>query len=179
MPVHNAEIAEKFKEVADLLEIEGANQFRVRAYRDAASTIATLPRSASDMLANGDNLEKLEGIGEDLAGKIKEIVETGELELLTEIRARTPSELADLMNIEGLGPKRVKKLYEELGVISREDLAAAAKQGKISTVDGLGETIEADILHELEKKRRRGAAHVVHGRRRSRRTPVGLPPKRR
>jgi DNA polymerase (family 10) len=96
-----------FNQVADLLEIEGANEFRVRAYRDAAQTIDTLPRNVADMIEEGEDLTELSGIGEDLAGKIEEIVRTGSLAQLEEIERRTPPELADLLNISGLGPKRM------------------------------------------------------------------------
>jgi DNA polymerase (family 10) len=151
LPVHNAEIAGIFNQVADLLEIEGANQFRVRAYRNAARTIGGLPRSAADMIEEGQDLTELPGIGEDLAGKIEEIVETGSLAQLEEIKRRTPPELADLLKISGLGPKRVQALREELGIISREDLKKAARQGKIQQLYGFGEKIEQEILKDIER----------------------------
>jgi DNA polymerase (family 10) len=151
LPVHNAEIAEIFNQIADLLEIEGANQFRVRAYRNAARTIGGLPRSVADMIEEGRDLTELPGIGEDLAGKIGEIVETGSLAQLEEIKRRTPPELADLLKISGLGPKRVQALREGLGIISREDLEKAARQGKIQQLDGFGEKIEQEILKDIER----------------------------
>jgi DNA polymerase (family 10) len=151
LPVHNAEIAEIFNQIADLLEIEGANQFRVRAYRNAARTIGGLPRSVADMIEEGRDLTELPGIGEDLAGKIGEIVETGSLAQLEEIKRRTPPELADLLKISGLGPKRVQALREGLGIVSREDLEQAARQGKIQQLDGFGEKIEQGILKDIER----------------------------
>ena len=151
MPVHNAEIAGIFNQIADLLEIEGANQFRVRAYRNAARTIGGLPRSVADLIEEGQDLTELPGIGEDLAGKIEEIVETGSLVQLEEIKRRTPPELADLLKISGLGPKRVQALREELGIVSREDLEQAARQGKVQQLDGFGEKIEQGILQDIER----------------------------
>jgi DNA polymerase (family 10) len=151
LPVHNAEMAEIFNQVADLLEIEGANQFRVRAYRNAARTIGGLPRSVADMIEEGQDLTELPGIGEDLAGKIEEIVETGSLAQLEEIKRRTPPELADLLKISGLGPKRVQALREGLGIVSREDLEQAARQGKIQQLGGFGEKIERGILKDIER----------------------------
>ncbi|HXW21652.1 MAG TPA: helix-hairpin-helix domain-containing protein, partial [Rhodomicrobium sp.] len=82
MAVHNADISRIFTRLADLLEIEGANPFRVRAYRAAAQTIEDLPRNAADMIAAGEDLTRLPGIGKDLAGKIQEIAETGDLQAL-------------------------------------------------------------------------------------------------
>lgn len=79
LPVHNSEIAQLFEHLADLLEIQGTNRFRIRAYHNAAHTLRDLPRSAADMLEAEEDLSKLPGIGEDLAGKIAEIVETGHL----------------------------------------------------------------------------------------------------
>jgi len=141
MPVHNRDIAEIFNKVADLLEIEGANQYRVRAYRNAARTIGNLPRSAADMA----------GIGKDLAGKIAEIVETGELEQLNELQERTPADLGEMMGISGLGPKRVRALHQELGINSLDDLKEAAKQQKIREVSGFGAKTEDKILKGIEE----------------------------
>ena len=131
MAVHNADISRIFTRLADLLEIEGANPFRFRAYRTAAQTIEDLPRSAADMIAAGEDLTKLFGIGKDLAGKIQEIAETGDLQALAEVEARTPSTLAVLTSIPGLGPKRVHALHEVLGITSLEELARAVKEQKI------------------------------------------------
>jgi len=152
MPIQNADIAEIFSRVANLLEIEGANQFRVRAYRNAARTVGSLPRNAADMLDAEEDLSKLPGIGKDLAGKIAEIVKTGSLDQLEELEERTPAELNELMNISGLGPKRVSALYHELGVTSRKELKAAAEEEKIRDVEGFGKKTEQSILEELSKK---------------------------
>ena len=106
MPVQNSDVKDIFNKVADLLDIEGANPFRVRAYRNAARTVSSLPRNVSEMVNSGDDLTELPGIGEDLAGKIKEIVKTGSLAQLEEIQKETPSELDKLMKLEGLGSSR-------------------------------------------------------------------------
>lgn len=151
MPVQNSEIAQIFYQVADLLEIEGANEFRVRAYRDAARTVATLPRSASEMMEADEDLEELPGIGADLAGKIEEIVETGGLEQLEGLEERVPPELGRMLKISNLGPKRVKKLHEELGVTTFEELETAAEDEEIRTIKGLGPKIEGEILEDLKR----------------------------
>ena len=108
--------------MADLLEIEGANPFRVRAYRNAARIIGGQSRSVAEMVGQGEDLTMLPGIGKDLAEKIHEIVRTGSLSQLKELESRTPPELSRLMKIAGLGPKRVKILYEKLRIASLEEL---------------------------------------------------------
>ena len=152
MPIHNSEVADVFSQVADLLEIEGANQFRVRAYRKAARTIRGYPRSMADLLDEGKDLTELSGIGDDLAGKIEEIVKTGRLHQLEEIKQRTPAGLARMLEVEGLGPKRVQQLYEELDITGPDQLEEAAKRGQIRELDGFGPKTEENILQELSRK---------------------------
>jgi len=158
MPIQNRDVAEIFNKVADLLDIEGANQFRVRAYRSAARSVSSLPQSVSDMIKSNEDLSKMPGIGKDLAGKIKEIVDTGSLKQLEELEGRTSSELSKLMKIEGLGPKRVKALHEELGITGLSELKEAASKGKIRDLEGFGEKTEQGIIQalkepEIEKER--------------------------
>jgi DNA polymerase (family 10) len=154
MPVYNSDIANTFNKLADLLEIEGANQFRVRAYRNAARTISTLSNNVADMVERGEDLTQLNGIGEDLAGKIEEIVETGSLAQLEEVERRTPPELAGMLKIAGLGPKRVQHIYQELGVTNLDELEAAAKKEDIRELEGLGQKTEENILEELKRANR-------------------------
>lgn len=151
MPVHNSDIAEIFNEVADLLEIQAANPFRIRAYRNAARAVGDLPRSAADMIKEGEDLSKLSGIGKDLTAKIKEITETGNLGMLEELKKELPGNLSQLMSISGLGPKRVKIIHENLQVESLEDLEKAAREGRIRALPGLGEKTETLILEELRR----------------------------
>jgi DNA polymerase (family 10) len=152
LPVHNSEVSGIFNQVADLLEIEGANQFRVRAYRNAARTVSTLSKSVSDMVEADEDLSELPDIGEDLAEKIEEIVNTGGLAQLEEIKGRTPPELAEMLKIAGLGPKRVAQIHQELGVSNLSGLQEAAQAGKIRDLEGFGEKTEQKILNELEHK---------------------------
>ena len=146
MPVHNTEIVRLFNRLADLLEVENANPFRVRAYRNAARIVSGYSKSMADLLAEGQDLSELPGIGKDLANKIKTITETGNLPLLKEVEARTPAALSDLMKIEGLGPKRIKILYEQLHISSLDDLKQAAHNGQIRELKGFGSKTEAMIL---------------------------------
>jgi DNA polymerase (family X) len=155
MAVHNASIAETLRHVADLLEIEGANPFRIRAYRRAALTIEDLPQSAAKMVAEGKTLVGLPGIGKDLAGKIAEIVKTGRLGALTEIEARTPTTLTALTTVPGLGPKRVHRLHEAFGIKTLQDLERAARAHKIRELRGFTAKTEEKILAEIERGKER------------------------
>ncbi len=150
-PARNAQIANVFDELADLLDIEGGNAFRVRAYRYAADLIRGHPKAMADLLAAGRDLTELPGIGKDLAGKIRTIVETGQLPLLEEVAQRTPRVLSRLMRIDGLGPKRVRTLYHELGVRSVEDLERAADLGRIRQLPGFGAKTEQIIRAGCER----------------------------
>ncbi len=149
MPVHNEEIADIFDMLADLLEIEDANPFRIRAYRNAALTIRHYSRSMQSLVDEDKDLSELPAIGHDIAEKVKTILKTGKLPLLEEVRARTPAALSELMEIEGLGPKRVKTLYRHLKISSLHDLERKAKDGKIHELEGFGEKTEASILEHI------------------------------
>lgn len=156
MTVHNAEIATIFDKVADLLEIEGANAFRVRAYRQAAKTVGTMPQSLADMVESGVDVSRLPTIGHDLADKIAEIARTGHLHLLEEIEQRTPGDLAELMDLPGLGPKRVLALQEMLGITGIDDLLRAARTGELKKLPGFGPKLQEQILRALTTRRGTG-----------------------
>ena len=154
MPVHNAEVAAIFNELADLLEIQGANEFRVRAYRSAARNINSLPHSVSEMVARDEDLSKLPGIGKDLARKIEEIVRSGKLKKLEEIKTEVPAELLEITHLPGLGPKRTRALYQELGINNVEELQTACEQGKVRKLPGFGEKTESSILADIQRQGR-------------------------
>jgi DNA polymerase (family 10) len=152
MPVHNADIAAIFEEIAGLLDIQGANPFRVRAYRNAALTLNGLGPEVASMVAKGEDLKELPAIGEDLAAKIREIVETGRCSFLERLHKELPPAITELMNIPGLGPKRVKALWHELDVQTLEQLYRAARDGRIRELPGFGEKTEQHILRAVETK---------------------------
>ena len=158
MPVHNADIAARFGEIADRLEIQGANPFRIRAYRNAARTLGELPQEARALLEKGEDLTRLPGIGDDLAAKVREIVDTGRCSLLDRLRKDLPPAVTELLQIPGLGPKRVKALYHDLEVQTVEQLVRAARDGRIRALPGFGEKTELNILQAVE-------AHVSQARR--------------
>lgn len=142
MPIHNSEIADTFETLANLLEIEDANPFRIRAYRNAARTIRASDKSMTELIAEGVPLETLPNIGKDLAEKINTIIQTGKLPLLEKTKTEIPEGLNQLLAIEGLGPKRVKALYQQLNISSIEDLKNAISEGKIKKIQGFGEKTE-------------------------------------
>jgi DNA polymerase (family X) len=149
----NGEIAGMLDRLADLLEIEGANPFRVRAYRTAARTVRDLPHSLAALVAEGKDLAELPGIGHDLAEKLVGVVGSGRFPALEEARARVPAGLADLVELPGVGPKRAKALYDELGITSLDQLAEALRAGRVHGRHGFGEKTEQKLLHELEHRR--------------------------
>ena len=157
--MQNPDIARLFDEVADLLEIQDANPFRVRAYRNAARTIRDFPEPIADRVRAGTkDLTDIAGIGDDLAEKITAIVTTGELPLRKELASKLPAGLLDLLRIPGLGPKRVNLLYKKLKVKSAADLAAALDKGKVQKLKGFGP--------KMEEKMRAGIGQAQVGERR-------------
>ena len=151
MPVQNAEVAAMFDQAAELLEIEGENQFRVRAYRRAARVIEGLPQSVKTLLATGRDLSELPGIGKDLAGKIAEIVATGHFKLLEQLKKKLPGDLGEIAALPGLGPKRVKLLHDKLKVSTFNDLRRVVKAGRLHEIRGFGPMIEKKLIAALEK----------------------------
>ncbi|MGH7676133.1 MAG: helix-hairpin-helix domain-containing protein, partial [Gemmatimonadales bacterium] len=162
MPADNTEVARIFRELADLLEIQGANPFRVRAYRNAARTVEDLPESVAELARAGPTrLADLPGIGADLAGKIVEIVQTGTLAALAEVTRELPKGLVALMHVRGLGPKRARALYDALGITSLEELEAAARAGRIREIKGFAAKTEQHVLEELAARREMGGERRV------------------
>lgn len=149
MAIHNSQVAEIFNGVADLLEIEGANEFRIRAYRNAARSIGNLRTPVADMLEQGRDPAELPGIGDDLAGKIREIVQTGHLGALDDLQKRFHPNILELTRIPGLGPKRIR-ILDRLGINSREKLRMAAEKGRLHRISGFGEKTEKHLLQALE-----------------------------
>lgn len=151
MPVQNAEIAAMFDQTADLLEIEGGNEFRARAYRRAARTIEGLAQSVATMVAADAKLFDLPGIGKDLAGKIAEICRTGSFPVLDELKKQLPGDLGEMAGLPGLGPKRIKLLHDEFKVSTLADLRKLVEKGGLRSAHGFGPTIEKKLLAALSK----------------------------
>ena len=160
MPIHNNDVAGIFDELADFLEIKGENQFRVRAYRNVARTVAGLSRNVAELAAEEKGLDGIPGIGKDLADKIRTIVATKKLTLLEDMKKELPEGLSTLMKVRGLGPKKIALLYKELKVASLEDLKKAAAGGNIHELPGFSEKTEQAILEELGRSKAAGHGPV-------------------
>lgn len=151
MAVKNNDIAKVFDKIADLLEFENENPFRVRAYRNASITIGNLSQDVYGMVKKGEDLTKLPGIGHDLAEKISNIVNDKEIELLKNLESKFPVDFADLMHISGLGAKKIKKLYDSLNIKNIDELAKAAEEKKIQKIPEFTSKTEEHILEEIGK----------------------------
>jgi DNA polymerase (family 10) len=152
MPVHNSDIADIFNQIADYLEIEGENPFRIRAYRNAAHSVNGLGTELRDMVTAGEDLTRLPGIGKDLAAKIHEILETGTAGALVKLQKRIPETVVELLKLPNLGPRRVRILYRKLNIKNLDQLAKAARKGRISALDGFGQKTEKAILEAVESQ---------------------------
>jgi DNA polymerase (family 10) len=150
MPKTNADLAAAFEQTADLLELQQANPFRVRAYRNAARVVGELKLDLVAQVEAGKPLPKLPGIGADLAAKVEEFARSGHLALLDRLRRQIPSGVAEMLQLPGLGPKRVRALYEELHVTTLPALARAARDGRIRALAGFGAKTESRILEAID-----------------------------
>ena len=162
MPVHNEDVAEVLDEIADLLAIQDANPFRVRAYHNAARTVRGLGRDLNTLIAQGKDLTDLPGIGDDLAGKIMEIVATGTCKALEKLHNQVPHELEELLQLPGLGPKRVKSLFYDLRIRTVQQLAQAARAGRLRELPGFGARLEKSILQAIEAHRSRERRFLIN-----------------
>ena len=151
--MENKAIADVFTEIADTLEIQGENPFRVRSYRNAARTIEDMSQSLEALVRAGENLEEIPGIGKSINEKIRELLATGKSHFLEELRSQIPPSLTELLKLEGLGPKKVKVLYDELNVDSVDRLEKAAQAGRLRNLPGMGLKTEEKILKSIEHYR--------------------------
>jgi DNA polymerase (family 10) len=149
----NQEIAKIFHEISDILEIQGANPFRIRAYRRAAQTIDGLAGDIAKM--QEDEIKEVPGIGKDLTDKIKEYSETGRLKFYDELKKEVPSGLVEMLSIPGLGPKTVKIFFDRLRIEHIDDLEKLAKKGKLQGLPGIQAKTEENILKGIAMMRRR------------------------
>ncbi|HKK52748.1 MAG TPA: helix-hairpin-helix domain-containing protein, partial [Myxococcota bacterium] len=148
--MENAQIADVFDEIADLIELRGGNEFRVRSYRSAARTARDLSARLADLVEQEEDLSKLPHIGQSTADKIREIVETGSCRRLEELREEIPSGVAKLMAVPQLGPRKAMEIHEELEVVDLEGLREACEDHRIRELDGMGPRTEENILKGIE-----------------------------
>ncbi|MCA9178659.1 MAG: DNA polymerase/3'-5' exonuclease PolX [Planctomycetales bacterium] len=146
----NTQIADVLDEIGDLLEFQGTNAFRIRAYRNGARAIRELPEPISAMAERGDDLTKLAGIGKSVAEKCHELIDTGELKQLVELRKQVPHSVLDLLRVPGMGPKKAAMLFNELKIKDLDELKEACEQGRVRALKGFGEKTEQQILAGIE-----------------------------
>jgi DNA polymerase (family 10) len=150
----NRELAEVFQTIADLLEIKGEVIYKILAYRKAADSLNNLGRDASEYWRE-DKLTEIPGVGKAIAEKIDELLTTGKLEFLEKLTAEVPSSLADLLQVPDLGPKKVALFWHELDITTLDELAEAARAGKLRGLPGMGEKSEAKVIAGIEALARR------------------------
>ena len=149
--MENAQIADIFDEIADLIDLNQGNEYRIRSYRAAARTIRDLSQRLEDLTEEEDaRLSELPNIGEGTAEKIHEILDTGTCERLEEMREKVPPELTELLRVPELGPRKAMQLHRELEIESLEGLQEACEEGRVRKLEGMGEKTEENILKGLE-----------------------------
>ncbi|HQA61237.1 MAG TPA: helix-hairpin-helix domain-containing protein, partial [Tepidanaerobacteraceae bacterium] len=151
----NFEVAFIFYDIADILEIKGENFFKIRAYRKAAHTIENLPMDVKE-LAGESRLQEIEGIGKALEEKIREIINTGTCRYYEELKKDFPRGLVEMLKIPGLGAKKIKVIYDNLGISSIEELEKAARAHKIRELPGMGVKTEQSILKGIQTLKGQG-----------------------
>ena len=144
----NAEVAERFELLADLLELEGTESFRILAYRRAAARIRETASPVVELALAG-RASDLPGIGKTIEAKIVQLVEEGDIRALAERRERVPPDVVSFMRLPGLGPKTARRIWKELGVTTRDELRRAASEQRLRLLTGLGAKTEENVLHAL------------------------------
>ena len=153
-------VAEILVEIGTLLELKGENPFKTRAYANGARTIEGLSEPLTKLVAE-KRLGEIKGIGAALEQKISELVETGKLKYYDELKASIAPGLIEMLEISGLGPKKIQAMHKQLGIDSIEKLEAACNAGKVAELDGFGEKTQANILEGIERKRTYASKHLL------------------
>src|SRR5215203_5328247 len=147
----NAQIAAAFEELADLYELDGAVSYRVIAYHTAAKAVRDAPVSVMAMAREG-RVTELPGIGKTLEEKLRALDETGDIPAAVKLRAKFPAGLLSVMHLPGFGPKRARRLYDELGIDSLDALRTAAEAGQIRGLRGFGQKVEENLIRVLSEQ---------------------------
>jgi DNA polymerase (family 10) len=151
----NSEIARVFHDMADLLELKGENIFKIRAYRRAAQVIEHLPKEMAVMLEQGEDFQKIPGVGEAIAKKSAELIKTGKLEAYESLKDEFPEGITRLLEIPGIGPKTAHLLASELKITSAEQLEEAIQEGKVADLFRMGDKTAQNLLHKIQAMRRK------------------------
>ncbi|MCE5326735.1 MAG: DNA polymerase/3'-5' exonuclease PolX [Planctomycetaceae bacterium] len=147
--MENALVADMFDEIADLLDLQEEDAFRIRSYRNAARTVRNLSQRLEDMAAEGKDFAELPNIGKSTAAKVSEMLATGTCKRLEELRAAVPADLPMLMRLPGIGPRKAMQLHKQLGISAAADLEAACREGRVRVLAGMGAKTEQKILEGL------------------------------
>ncbi len=151
----NSEIARVFHDMADLLELKGENVFKIRAYRRAAQVIEHLPKEMAVMLEQGEDFQKIPGVGDAIAKKSTELIETGKLEAYESLKDEFPEGITRLLEIPGIGPRTAHLLSSELNITSAEQLEEAIREGKVADLFRMGDKTAQNLLHKIQAMRRK------------------------
>jgi DNA polymerase (family 10) len=160
--MENLDVARVLTTLADLLEIQGANPFRIRAYRNAVNTVNSLSRPLTRMVEGGEDLTDLPGVGKNVAAHIIELFETGRISRLEEVSAEIPISLVDLVRLDGVGPKKAKKLFDELDVKTVDELEVQLDAGTVQALDGFGVKSADKIRRAIEDHRKHTGRFQIH-----------------
>ena len=153
--MRNTAIAKVFSDIADLLELKGENQFKIRAYQRAVRAIEHYPKEIKIMFDEGEDLRNIPGVGDAIAKKTTELVTTGKLEYYEKLKAEFPPGITNLLEIPGIGPRTANKLSTELGITSIDSLEEAIREGKVARLFRLGEKTATNILGQIQALRRK------------------------
>lgn len=154
------EIADVLNEIALLLELKGENPFKIRAYQSGARVIESLEQTELERLLAANELLTVKGIGEALAKKIGELHATGKLEFLEKLRATVAPGLVELLQIPGVGPKKIKVLHEQLGIVDLASLSAACADGRVAALAGFGAKTQEKIVAGIKNREAYGRRHL-------------------
>ncbi|MBN1480782.1 hypothetical protein JXA70_10950 [candidate division KSB1 bacterium] len=151
MPDMNNKVSRLFNEMADLLELEGANDYRIQTYRRAARHIANLQYDVKRLVEKSSTTAEIDGLSRGMLAKIKQIISSGRLKEIDDLKKRLPDALQALFNIPAIGPHKIQKLYLELDIRNKSDLRTAIKSGQVQKLSGFDESIVNEISEYLQK----------------------------
>lgn len=160
-PPVRTDIARVFEDMASILDILGENPFKIRSYENAARTVENLPGDLGEMIASGE-LMNVKGIGKSIFSHIEELCTTGKLAAYEELKKKVPPGLLELLRIPGMGPKKVKTVYEKLGVRSIDDLERAANENRVAALEGFGTRTQIKILYGIQTVKKFSERHLLH-----------------